>query len=88
MHDQTGRSPGPRTPLRGPGWWAAGFGPAIWIGPQLVVAVVEGTNPDRDYTRVLDANLPLTLAVMALAIVAGATGHVWLWPSIWKRARG
>lgn len=77
----------PRRPLRGPGWWAAGFGPAMMIGPQLIVGTVEGTNPDRDYTQVLDANLPLALTVFALAMVAGAAGHVWLWRSVWKRAR-
>jgi hypothetical protein len=76
-----------RMPLRGPGWWAAGFGPALWIGPQLLVGVVEGTNPDRDYTQVLDTKLPLTLTVIAMAMLVGATGHVWLWRSLWNRAR-
>lgn len=42
---------------------------------------------DRDYTQVRDTNLPLTLTVIAMAMLVGATGHVWLWRSLWNRAR-
>ncbi len=77
----------PRTPLRGPGWWAAGFGPALAIGPQLVVAVVEGTNPHRDYGAVLEANLALALAALTVTMAAGAAGHAWWWRSIWRGDR-
>lgn len=32
----------PSRPLRSPWWWAAGLGIVFWIGPQLVIAVMEG----------------------------------------------
>lgn len=75
----------PRAPLRGPAWWAAGFGPALLIGPQLVVGLVEGFNPHRDYTAVLDANVGLAVASFSGVMLAGATAHLWLWRSVWQR---
>jgi hypothetical protein len=75
----------PKTPLRSPAWFGAGFGPVLWIGTQLAVAMVEGAIRDHDYGQVLDANRALMLAVVLATMVTGAAAHIWLWRSVWKR---
>lgn len=78
----------PRTPLRGPGWWAAGFGPALWIGPQLVIGFLEGgASPGQDYAELLRENLALYVPIIAATMVIGAAVHAWRWRAVGRRGR-
>jgi len=88
-----GSSPQPVSPLcttcfsnghvdRGvnPAWWGAGLGVVLWIGPQLVIGVLEGNStPGEDYT-VLIASSPFRyIAIIALSVVAATAVYTWRW---------
>lgn len=65
-------------PRRSPELWALGLGMVVWIGPQLVIAVMEGmAGPNEDYTDLFRAS-PWTY--VPLVILAGLVG-----PVIWAR---
>jgi hypothetical protein len=64
-------------PLRGPGWWFAGLGLVLAIGPQVVNGVLEGAvGQGEDYIEKYAGVLaPLVL----IATVAGAALYAWRW---------
>ncbi len=70
-------------PLRSPRWWAAGVGVVLPVGPQLVVAFVEGTaQPGENYTdRFADTPALMVLVVASMIGVAGL--YVWRWRAVW-----
>jgi hypothetical protein len=74
----------PKTPLRGPAWFGAGFGPLLWIGPQIVVAIVEGNVRSRDYGELLEENPALSVSLVLLTMLTGGAVHLWLWRSLWR----
>ena len=79
----------PRRPLRGPGWWAAALGVALWVGPQIILGILEGVaGPGRDYTDFIRDAPALYLPLIALSILAGAAAHVWRWREVWLPRRG
>ncbi len=76
----------PRTPLRSPVWWAAGVGPVIWVGPQVVIALFEGgAGPGEDYTETMNQGLALFVPLFLGSVGAGLVVHVWLWRGVWRK---
>ena len=69
-------------PLRGPGWWFAGLGLVLPVGPQVVNGVLEGAvGPGEDYTQRYASVLP---PLVFFAMVAGAAWYAWRWRVVWK----
>jgi hypothetical protein len=67
-------------PRRSPVWWAAGLGTVIWIGPQLVIAVMEGTaGPGENYTELFDQRPLVFIPLVILAGVISAFVYVIRW---------
>ena len=72
-------------PLRSPGWWAAGLAIALFIGPQLVLAVVEGAaGPGEDYTRRFADEPGVYVTAIIASALAGAAAHAWRWRWPWR----
>jgi hypothetical protein len=70
-------------PRRSPVWWAAGLGTMVWIGPQLVIAVMEGTaGPGEDYTELFRER---PLVFVTLVVLAGAISAV-VYVLRWRRS--
>ena len=62
----------PSRPLRGSIWWGAGLGVVMWIGPQVVVGVLEGrSGPGQDYTALIASAPGRYVTVIALAMAVG-----------------
>ena len=73
-------------PLRGPGWWFAGLGLVLPVGPQLVNGILEGAvRPGEDYTQLHASALP---PLVIAATVATAMIYVWRWRVVWERSSG
>jgi hypothetical protein len=67
-------------PRRSPVWWAAGLGTVVWIGPQLVIAVMEGTaGPGEDYTERFREHPLVFVTLVILAAVVSAAVYVLRW---------
>ena len=67
-------------PLLGPGWWAAGLGVVLWVGPQIVFGITEGAvRPERSYVDFIDNNPAVYATLIVGSAVAGAVAHAWLW---------
>lgn len=73
-----------RRPLRSPVWWAAGSGLILFVGPQLVLAGVEGAaGPGEDYTEWF-RDLPLVFVPLMVGSAAVGVGlYVWRWRAVW-----
>ncbi len=70
-------------PLRGPGWWFAGLGLILPVGPQVVNGVLEGAvDPGEDYIQRYGSVVP---PLVVFAILAGATWYAWRWRVVWKK---
>lgn len=75
-----------KLPLRSPLWWAAGLATVVFIGPQLVSAVMEGiAGPGEDYTQRVGESpeVFVPLLVVSALLVAGA--YTQRWWSVWRR---
>jgi len=71
-------------PKQGPFWWAAGLGTVVFIGPQLVIAVMEGmAGPGEDYTELFRERPLVFIPLVILAGVVSAAAYVlrWRWSS-------
>lgn len=69
-------------PLRGPGWWFAGLGLILPVGPQLVNGVLEGAvGQGEDYTQKYGSLLP---PLVAIAMLVGVGWYVWRWRVVWR----
>ncbi len=67
-------------PLQGPVWWGAGLGAVIWVGPQIVIGMVEGSaGPGDDYTEWFRDFPVLSGSLIAAAIAAGVLAYSWRW---------
>ncbi len=73
-------------PLRSAPWWAAGLGVVLWIGPQLLLAVLEG-SADRgtDYTDAFTESPHVLIPLMIVATATGPAAFAWRWRVIWQR---
>jgi hypothetical protein len=70
-------------PRRSPVWWAAGLGTVVWIGPQFVIAVMEGTaGPGEDYTELFRERPWVFVTLVILAGVVGAVVYIFRWRRI------
>ncbi len=74
-------------PLRNPLLWAAGLGLSLPIGPQIVIAALEGTSGSDDYRETIAGAPALWGGVLALAATAGPTAHGWIWRQAFRRER-
>lgn len=73
----------PERPLQNPVWWAFGAGLVFWIGPQLVIAVMEGSaGPGEDYTDVFEDGGWLFAAVLVSVGGLGLIGYFKQWNSV------
>ncbi len=73
-------------PLRSPLWWAAGLAIALFIGPQLVLSLVEGSaGPGEDYTRRFDEQREVYATAIAASALAGGALHWWRWRAPWSK---
>jgi len=71
-------------PLRGPAWWAAGLGIVIWVGPQILIGILEGVAaPGHDYTDDFQ-DVPALYALLVILVISGALFHIWLWRSVFR----
>ena len=72
----------PRRPLRGPTWWAAGLGIVIWVGPQMLIGILEGVAaPGHSYADDF-RDAPALYGLVVVSVLSGALFHVWLWRSV------
>lgn len=70
----------PARPDTSPLWWAAGLGIVVWIGPQLVVGVMEGSaGPNEDYTDLFRSDASIFVPLVAVAAVSGPVLFFWRW---------
>jgi DNA invertase Pin-like site-specific DNA recombinase len=75
--------------LRGPGWWAAGLGVVLWVGPQIVFGITEGAvGPERSNVDFIDNNPAVYAPLIVGSAVAGAVAHAWLWRVLFTRRAG
>ena len=73
-------------PLRTPEWWAVGAGMVLWIGPQLVIATLEGSaGPGEDYTDLFVRHGQVLIPVVVLSALLGVTAYVRRWRSVFER---
>jgi hypothetical protein len=71
-------------PWRGPGWWGAGLGVVVWVGPQIVLGLLEGgAGPGEDYTELIESNPGLYLSLIGGAAVAGVAAYIRRWRVDW-----
>lgn len=77
-----------RRPLQSPGWWAAGLGLVLFVGPQLVLAGMEGSRgPGEDYTELFQ-DLPLVFLPLLVLSAAGSVGlYASRWRAVWRSRR-
>lgn len=72
-------------PHWGPGWWFAGLGLVLPVGPQLVNGVLEGAvGPGVAYLQQYESVFP---PLVVVAMVSGAAMYFWRWRVVWKRSR-
>ena len=72
----------PRGPLRGPVWWAVGLGMIVWVGPQIIIGVLEGVaGPGHNYADDFQETPALYVLVVA-SMLFGAIAHTWFWRSV------
>jgi hypothetical protein len=69
-------------PLRQPLLWAAGFGLLLPVGPQVLIAALEGTSGAADYTESISDSPILWGSALVVAMSLGPVAH---W-SMWRRA--
>jgi hypothetical protein len=71
-----------RRPWHSPAWWGAGLGGVLWIGPQLVIGVLEGNSaPGEDYTALIASSPVRYIGIIALSVVAATAVYTWRWRS-------
>lgn len=71
----------PARPGRSPVWWAVGLGILLPVGPQLVIATLEGVaGPGEDYTAALAAGPVPVAATMVVVVGATVVLYVRRWP--------
>jgi hypothetical protein len=75
-----------RLPLRNSLWWAAGLATVVFIGPQLVIAVVEGgAGPGEDYTERFAESPEVFVPLLVGSALLVAAAYTWRWRSVWRR---
>jgi hypothetical protein len=75
-----------RLPLRSPFWWAAGFATVVLIGPQLLIAVLEGAaGPGEDYTERFSTSPEVFVPLLVVSALVAAAAYTWRWRSVWRR---
>lgn len=75
-------------PLRSPVWWAAGLGAVVFIGPQLLIAVLEGlAGPGEDYTEGFRESPAVFVPLLVSSSLLGAAVYTWRWRSVWRHDR-
>ncbi len=74
--------------LRSPRWWAGGLGVVVWVGPQILVAMLEGSaGPGEDYTEAFSESPALLAPLVGVAVAAGPAAYLWRWRVIWRTSR-
>lgn len=72
----------PARPRRGPSWKAAGLGIVLWVGPQVVIGIMEGqAGPDQDYRELFRQSPAVYLTLLVGSLAAGAAAYLWNWRS-------
>ena len=67
-------------PHRTPWWWAVGLGVVVWIGPQLVLAGMEGSRgPNEDYTELFQTHGAIFYPLLLLSVVVGVLSYTLRW---------
>lgn len=70
-------------PLAGIGWWFAGLGLVLPVGPQIAIGILEGAvQPGEDYTQKYAGMIPLLVVV---GYVAAAFVYSRRWRTAWRR---
>jgi hypothetical protein len=73
-------------PLRRPSWWAAGLATVIFIGPQLVIAAMEGTaGPGDDYTEQFRESPAVFVPILVVSALLSSAVYTRRWRSGWCR---
>lgn len=74
----------PSRPLRRSIWWGAGIGVVMWVGPQLVVGVLEGrSGPGEDYTALIASSPGLYVTLIVFAMAIGVAFYCIRWRALW-----
>ena len=75
-----------KLPLRGPLWWAAGLATVFFIGPQLLIAMLEGVaGPGEDYTERITESPGVFMPLLVGSALLVAAAYTWRWRSVWRR---
>ncbi len=73
-------------PLRRPSWWAAGLATIIFIGPQLVIAAMEGTaGPGDDYTERFRESPAVFVPILVVSALLSSAVYTRRWWAVWGR---
>ena len=74
-----------RLPLRSPFWWAAGLATVVFIGPQLLIAVLEGAaGPGVDYTEWFTESPEVFVPLLVGSALLVAAAYTRRWRSVWR----
>lgn len=75
-----------KLPLRSPVWWAAGLATVVIIGPQLVIAMLEGiAGPGEDYTERFAESPEVFVPLLVGSALLVAAAYTRRWRSVWHR---
>lgn len=74
-------------PLRSPVIWAIGLGVALPIGPQLAVAILEGTNRETSYSDTISENSAIWVPTILISAALGPACHLWRWRAVLRLSR-
>lgn len=70
-------------PLAGFGWWFAGLGLVLPIGPQIAVGILEGAvGPGEDYTLKYAGLISILVVV---GYIAAAVVYSRRWRAVWRK---
>lgn len=75
-------------PMRSPVAWAFGLGLLVPVGPQLVIAFLEGTNRESSYADTISASAGVWVPAILISAAVGPAWHLWRWREVLRRHRG
>lgn len=72
-------------PLRVPIAWAFGLGLVVPVGPQVVIAILEGATRESNYGDTISAGAGIWIPVLLISATIGPIVHVWRWRDVFRR---
>lgn len=72
-------------PLHSPVIWSVGLGLVLPAGPQLVIALLEGTNRETAYTDIISERSTIWIPILLMSAAIGPALHVRRWRAVLTR---